>query len=359
MAGVRVKNLRKTYASVVAADGLSFEATDRAITTLLGPSGCGKTTTLRCIAGLEDVDDGEIYIGDELVSSKERKVSPNRRNVGMVFQSYALWPHMTVYQNVAYGLGGRHLSGGEIREKVSNALSLVKLLELQERFPLQLSGGEQQRVALARAIAYDPTTLLLDEPLSNLDAKLRESTRFELVELQRRIGLTSIYVTHDQVEAMAISDTVIIMNKGRIAQIGTPRSVYTEPRDEFVANFVGAANILRGKVRARDGGRGEGVVELEGGRTLRYVSSVAGGDARVLVLLRPEKLRLSDGPAGGDNSFECQILLKAFLGDRIDYRIEVMGREWRVSANTWNDFPEGKRLHVQIDPTDVVMIPDS
>lgn len=358
MVTVRVSRLRKAYENVLAVNDVSFEAADHQVTTLLGPSGCGKTTTVRCIAGLEEVDGGEIFIGDELMSSPEKSVSPDKRNIGMVFQSYAVWPHMTVYENVCYGLKARGFPKERVQDMASKALSLARMAELSDRLAIQLSGGEQQRVALARAIAYEPSILLLDEPLSNLDARLRESTRFELVQLQHRLGLTSIYVTHDQGEAMVISDKIVVMNKGRVAQVGTPREIYMKPANEFVANFIGVTNIARGKIGKSEppGQR----VELENGLSLLCAaldSAVEG--TNVLVSLRPEKLRLlASPPKGASNVFECQIVLKAFLGDRIDYKVALMGQEWRVQTESHLDLPEGAKMYVSIEPEDLVVIPD-
>ncbi len=360
MVSVKVSHLRKQFDGVVAVDDLSFEAAHQQITTLLGPSGCGKTTTVRCIAGLEAVDGGEIFIGDELMSSPGKDYPPHKRNIGMVFQSYAVWPHMTVYENVAYGLKARRFPKEKLEENASRALSLVRMSGLKDRLAIQLSGGEQQRVALARAIAYEPNILLLDEPLSNLDAKLRESTRFELVQLQRRLGLTSIYVTHDQAEAMVISDKIIVMNGGRVAQTGTPREIYMKPADEFVANFIGVTNIVRGKTGKPLPDGVPRQVELENGISL-YCTNLesAPEGTSVLVSLRPEKLRLLQSlPKEGNNAFQCRIVLKAFVGDRIDYKVAVMGQEWRVETETHQDFPEGAQMYVKIEPGDPVVIPD-
>jgi iron(III) transport system ATP-binding protein len=358
MVTVKVDHLRKTFDSVMAVNDISFEAEHQQVTTLLGPSGCGKTTTVRCIAGLEEVDGGEIFIGDELMSSPYKSVSPDKRNIGMVFQSYAVWPHMTVYENVVYGLKARGFPKEKLVANASRALSLVRMSGLKDRPAIQLSGGEQQRVALARAIAYEPSILLLDEPLSNLDAKLRESTRFELVQLQRRLGLTSIYVTHDQAEAMVISDRIVVMNGGRIAQIGTPREIYTKPSDEFVANFIGVTNFVRGKIGRPVPDGADRLIELENGVSLRCATvDTAAEGSNVLVSLRPEKLRLLQAQSSDAcNVFQCQIVLKAFLGDRIDYRIAVMGKEWRVETETQHDFPEGAQMYVKIEPGDLVVI---
>jgi iron(III) transport system ATP-binding protein len=263
---LRVTGLKKRFetnqgASVAAVDDVSFEVETGRLLTLLGPSGCGKTTTLRSIAGLEEPDGGEIQIGSTVVFSGTRGFSlpPNRRRVGMVFQSYAIWPHMTVFQNVAYPLEGSGVSKIEARKRVEHVLALVGLEALIERPAPFLSGGQQQRVALARALVAEPEVLLLDEPLSNLDAQLREQMRVELRALQQRVGLTAVYVTHDQIEALAISDVVAVMNAGRLVEFGPPHKIYDWPKSRFAAEFIGAGNVvpvqeiqlLDGKTRGR------------------------------------------------------------------------------------------------------------
>ena len=229
-------------------DGIGFDIAPGELVTLLGPSGCGKTTTLRAVAGLETPSGGSIRLNDDTVYSaaERRNVPTEKRGVSMVFQSYAIWPHMTVFDNVAYGLRVRKLPPAEVRQNVQRVLELVQMQDFADRPASKLSGGQQQRVAVARAIAFSPNVLLFDEPLSNLDAKLRAEMRVELRELQRRLDITSLYVTHDQEEALAISDRVIVMNGGRIEQIGTPEEIYNRPRSRFVADFVGSANLIRG-----------------------------------------------------------------------------------------------------------------
>src|ERR1700710_3093072 len=264
---IEVAGLIVRYNDVVAVDGISFTIQPGELVTLLGPSGCGKTTTLRAIAGLEDPSAGTIRRGGETVysSAARRNVPSEKRGLSMVFQSYAIWPHMTVFDNVAYGLNVRKLPRAEVVESVRRVLDMVQMTRFSDRPASRLSGGQQQRIAVARAIAFSPTVLLFDEPLSNLDAKLRTEMRVELRELQRRLDITSVYVTHDQEEALAISDRVIVMNHGRIEQIGSPETIYNRPESIFVADFVGAANLISGQVR-RDG---SSVFETVGGLLLK------------------------------------------------------------------------------------------
>ena len=247
MASVELRNLTKQYGNVTVVDRVNLQIDHGKLVCLLGPSGCGKTTTLRLIAGFIEPSEGEIQVGDKVVSSPARTLPPEQRNMSMIFQSYALWPHMTVTENVAYGLTLRKLPRDEIRRKVESMLSTMRLLQLAERYPGELSGGQQQRVALARALIVEPQTLLLDEPLSNLDANLREEMRFEVRRLHDEYRYTTVYVTHDQTEAMTTADLVAVMNMGQIEQLGTPQDIYEKPRSEFVARFIGASNVLRAK----------------------------------------------------------------------------------------------------------------
>ncbi len=244
MPEVKLLNVTKRYGKVAAIDSLTLFVNEGEILTLLGPSGCGKTTTLRCIAGFAMPDSGQIYIGNQDVT----RLPPEKRDIGFVFQNYALWPHMTVYQNIAFGLKLRKLSKSEIDKRIQEILSLVKLHGMESRFPRQLSGGQQQRVALARALALRPRVLLLDEPLSNLDAKLREEMRFEIRDLQRQFRITTVYVTHDQAEALVLSDRIAILNQGRLMQLGTPVEVYDYPANRFVADFIGLCNFFEAEV---------------------------------------------------------------------------------------------------------------
>ena len=251
---VEIKGLVKKFShDVVAVDNVSFEVKKGEFLTLLGPSGCGKTTVLRCIGGLETPDEGEIIIDGQYVTSVEKGISvpPEKRGLGMVFQSYAIWPHMSVFSNVSYGLEMRAIPKREIRKRVMEVLEVVGLQDLAKRNATKLSGGQQQRVALARALAFNPRLLLFDEPLSNLDAKLRERMRFDLKRLVKEVGITSIYVTHDQAEAMAISDTILVLNAGKIVQKGDARTIYRRPINKFIADFIGVSNFLQGKVEEK------------------------------------------------------------------------------------------------------------
>ncbi len=309
-----IEGLRKTYGAVVAADITRLEARRGQLLTLLGPSGCGKTTTLRCIAGLVDTDAGAILIGGRDIT----RLPTHKRKLGMVFQNYAIFPHMTVFENVAYGLRGRGLSGRAIRERVLEALQLVELAGYETRYRHQLSGGQQQRVALARAVAYEPDVLLLDEPFSNLDAKLRKTMRLQVRKLQQRLGLTTVFVTHDQQEALSLSDVVAVINHGRLEQVGTPTEVYQRPCSEFVADFIGSTNLIPAVVRAYYSETGEAEVLVEGGAVLRVAHSQPLARAtQVKILCKPEQLRLvADGPLRG------QLSAIAYLGSVIQYQVE-------------------------------------
>ncbi|MGN6732673.1 MAG: ABC transporter ATP-binding protein, partial [Candidatus Binatia bacterium] len=317
MAHVELRKLRKMYGKTIAVDGVDLDIDKGEFMTLLGPSGCGKTTTLRMIAGLIEPTDGEIRVGGKLLSSPgTRLVPPEKRNMGMVFQSYAVWPHMKVFDNVAFPLHNLKKSKEEIRRRVRAALDLVKLDGLEDRYPSNLSGGQQQRVALARAMAVEPDILLFDEPLSNLDAKLREEMRFELKEIQRRIGVTSIYVTHDQAEAMAISDRIAVLSRGQIKQIGKPREIYDSPEDPFTAEFIGLANFFPGKATTAKTvslpGRQE--LEIDGCRDLKE-------DADVILSIRPHNIKIYKEVNQTRNELQGIVEKSAYLGDKVDYRI--------------------------------------
>ncbi len=322
---VALDHLSKNFGAELAVNDVSLAVEQGEFVTLLGPSGCGKTTTLRCIAGLERPDGGEIRIGGDVVAAPQRGVylNPEDRNIGMVFQSYAVWPHMTVFDNVAYGLRVRRAPAAEIKERTTKALELVGLPHFADRYATKLSGGQRQRVALARAIVYEPRVILFDEPLSNLDAKLREQMRVELVRLQKEVGITSIYVTHDQSEALVMSDRVVVMNNGVIQQIGDPQTIYARPANTFVANFIGVANLMQGVLLGRSGAYcdieialGEGPRAAapagrrrrwRGGRTEGHALPAAGGyrhpvreagRQRQSVRGRGDRHRLSRQPAG-------------------------------------------------------------
>ncbi len=324
---IAVENLVVRYSrEVVAVDGVSFTVAKGEHVTLLGPSGCGKTTTLRTIAGLETPSSGSIHIdGRTMFSTAERtNVMAEQRGVSMVFQSYAVWPHMTVFDNVAYGLRVRKKSTADIKENVDRALGLVQMRHLADRAASKLSGGQQQRVALARAIAFSPTVVLFDEPLSNLDAKLRAEMRVELRELQRRLGITSVYVTHDQEEALAISDRVIVMNVGVIEQIGTPEEIYNRPRNRFVADFVGSANLIKGRVRGAPGPDGVIAFETEGGQVLQAIASGKLTGKETEVAVRTAYMDIGPGNPG-DNQMPGVVRRRMFHGDFVQYVVDCGG----------------------------------
>jgi iron(III) transport system ATP-binding protein len=354
MPAVRLVNVRKRFGPVTAVDGVSLEVAEGRLHTLLGPSGCGKTTTLRCIAGLEHPDGGEIVIGDTLTAAPARGifVPPERRGLGMVFQSYALWPHMTVFENIAFGLRQQRRSRAEVEARVAEVLALTRLVGLEGRLPSEISGGQQQRVALARSLALRPGVLLFDEPLSNLDAKLRESMRLELRELQRALGTTSVYVTHDQVEAMVISDRISVMHRGRVLQTGTARELYERPAGPLVADFLGASNFLRGRVA-------ENRIRAEGGLAIEapIPSDAATGD-EVLVSLRPERVTLHAAqPDVAANCWRGELVEQVFTGDHVLCRVMIGDREIRVRADPFLTLENGKSVWLSVPAAKVIVIP--
>lgn len=327
--GVRLLGISKIYTDpqnkkkdFKAVDDISIDIIPGQFVTLLGPSGCGKTTTLRMISGFEEPDAGHIFVGENDVTH----VPPNKRNTAMVFQNYALFPHYNVFDNVAYGLKIKKYDRKTIYNKVMAILELVELTGMEERYTNQMSGGQQQRVALARALVLEPSVLLFDEPLSNLDAKLRVSMRSEIRNIQRKMGITSVYVTHDQSEAMSISDSIIIMNKGIVEQIGKPHEVYQHPKNKFVANFIGEANFLHGKVTAS--GDGETAVTIAGVTiTIPMNSDKRPGDDCQL-LLRPEAGTLME-----QGLLPCQVVSSTFMGSYQDYHLLVGGELVQVADN--------------------------
>ena len=351
--GVRLEHISKIYQDpktgkdFYAVKDTTLEIAPGSFVTLLGPSGCGKTTTLRMIAGFESPDEGEIYLGDEPINA----LTPNKRDTAMVFQSYALLPHYNIYDNVAYGLKLRKLDKDTIREKVTNILKLVGLEGMEARMTNQLSGGQQQRVALARALVLEPGVLLFDEPLSNLDAKLRVSMRTEIRRIQQEAGITAIYVTHDQSEAMALSDQIIIMEKGVVAQIGTPQEIYYHPASEFVADFIGEANFLRGTLVDKHGN--QGVVNVEGTPVdVVGVQTIDKGKQCTLVL-RPESAVLAD-----KGQLPCKVMVSYFMGSYQNYHVTVGStlvkitdfnpknkKIYQVGDTAWVDF-EKENVHV-------------
>lgn len=334
---VRIHQLVKRFGEFIALDGINLAIGGGKLVTFLGPSGCGKTTTLRCIAGLEVPTSGEIYFDGRPIGN----VPPHKRDVGFVFQNWALFPHLTVERNISFGLEMRRVSRKEIKERVKEALELVRLSGLEKRLPSQLSGGQQQRVALARALVIRPRVLLLDEPLSNLDAKLRKEMRAELRLLHEELRITTIYVTHDQQEALALSDEVVLMNKGRIPQTGTPVEVYNWPADHFVAEFMGFENFLAARVD-HVGLDGEMVVETKAGRlvlrTLPSRERFSPGD-RLEVAIRAEHIRFCGEEKGTTNIFTGIISALLYQGDKTVYFIELANGE---KLNVVHDGPPAK-----------------
>ena len=320
MASVELRDLTKRYGDVAVVDNISLTIEHGHLVCLLGPSGCGKTTTLRLIAGFVEPSAGEIRVGDKLVSSPAQTLPPERRNMSMIFQSYALWPHMTVAENIVYGLKLRKLDRATIGKKLDAILATTKLAPLAQRYPGELSGGQQQRVALARALIVEPETLLLDEPLSNLDANLREEMRFEVRRLHDAYRYTTVYVTHDQSEAMTTADLIAVMNAGKIEQAGTPEDIYDRPRSEFVARFIGASNVIKGN------GLDAAHVEFAG-VALRCVGEPVKTGAATAVSIRPHDIAISAAkPAQAENVVPATVTRQVFLGDSRDYMVEVAGR---------------------------------
>ena len=359
MQNVRVDNLVKRFGEVTAVAGISFDVPKGELLTLLGPSGCGKTTTLNMIAGFEHPDGGNVYVGDRLISSSLENVllSPHERNLGMVFQSYGLWPHLKVSENVAFGLKMRKASKHQISVAVDEALDLVRLTGLGDRYPSQLSGGQQQRVAFARALVYEPDVLLLDEPLSNLDAALREEMRLELKELQTKTGITTIFVTHDQVEAMVMSDTIIVMNNGHIEQMGPPHEVYQNPANQFVAGFVGISNLLSAEVLGVARSDGLSPIKL-GGATIFCDVQGARKGKKVTLSIRPEDLIIkSQKPKKNDtNILQCTVEKSVYMGGILELWADAYGQQIRIHGHRLPPFSIDETIFVKIDPVSVKLI---
>jgi iron(III) transport system ATP-binding protein len=341
MSVVTIDRVTKSFDNVTVIEEFSERIGDREFVTLLGPSGCGKTTMLRMIAGFEKPSSGEIRIDDRVVSSPAAFVPPEKRGIGMVFQSYAVWPHMTVFDNVAYPLKIARRPREEIKKKVEGILETVHLAQYAKRIPSQLSGGQQQRVALGRALVCEPELLLLDEPLSNLDAKLRESMRFEIKEIQRNFGITVVYVTHDQTEAMAMSDRIMVIYRGIIQQVAPPTEIYRHPANQFVADFVGKVNFLRGTAE-------NGSITLAGpGQSIPYGGPCTG---KVMAVIRPENITIAahspEGAEGEAGSLEGTLTSMFYLGDINDCRVDIGGETIRVIAESrsFDTLKEGQRV---------------
>ena len=353
-----VKIYKTDYGDVQAVKGMAFEVADGEVVTLLGPSGCGKTTMLRCIAGLEKPDGGTIEIDGTSVYAygSATNMPTHQRPIAMVFQSYAIWPHMSVFENVAYPLkvGKQKFNKREIADRVSTALDLVRIPELAERSATMLSGGQQQRVAVARALVREPKLLLLDEPLSNLDAKLREEMRFEFKELFQRTQVSAVYVTHDLLEALVLSDRVVVMNTGVVAQEGSPREVYSQPRDQFVADFMGSGNVLDGTVESATADIVRVKLPFGELNAVTNGQTFTAGD-NVIVAIRPEGMLLAK--TEGPTTHPCTVQTDAFLGSTMEYIIDVAGHSLRVrTPPTAEQFTMGNDVYVNIYPESCVVI---
>jgi len=364
---VEIDRLAKKFGGENAVRGVSLAVSPGEFVTLLGPSGCGKSTTLRCIAGLERPDGGDIRIDGETVTSAERRINlnPEDRNIGMVFQSYAVWPHMTVFENVAYGLRVRRAPSAVIKDRTTRALDLVGLVHLADRYATKLSGGQRQRVALARAIVYEPKVVLFDEPLSNLDAKLREQMRIELVRLQKEIGITSIYVTHDQSEALVMSDRVVVMNKGTIQQIGDPQTIYAHPVNAFVANFIGVANLMDGTLVSRSGEFCEVEIPLGEGRAPLRLRAIGGGAAKgssLRLSVRPEDIAVhlaAPHASSTENAFQAEVIDTVYLGNFLECRARVGCYELAVQIDHFEQLSRGRTIHLSFRPEHGLCLADA
>ena len=360
---VNVAALGKTFQTidgkVDAIQDLSFEVEPGQFYTLLGPSGCGKSTTLRCLAGLERPDHGEIRIGDRIVSSPTVFLPPNERPIGMVFQSYAIWPHMTVFNNVAFPLKQQKVRKNERERLVMEALALVQMKDLAHRPAPYLSGGQQQRVALARALVSKPQVLLLDEPLSNLDAKLREELRLEIKELLQRVGITAVYVTHDQAEALAMSDRVAVMFGGKILQEASPRELYLQPNAKFVAQFIGQVNFFEGRV-LESSRNGLGTVKTPQGEFRCVLPATIPSGAEALVAIRPESFLVSAEMRGNAaNLLRGKVEKSVFLGDFIDCQIRVGEQIVRAKLPPTSDLSQAEEVFLQFEPHACIVLPVS
>ena len=346
--GVKLDHISKIYKDpktgkeFYAVHDVSLDIEPGTFVTLLGPSGCGKTTTLRMIAGFESPDEGEIYLGGEPIN----ELTPNKRDTAMVFQSYALFPHYNVYSNVAYGLKLRGIPRPEIDRRVREILELVELTGMEARMTNQLSGGQQQRVALARALVVEPGVLLFDEPLSNLDAKLRVQMRTEIRRIQQKLGITAIYVTHDQSEAMSISDNIILMRKGVIAQMGSPTEIYYHPNSEFVADFIGECNFLKGPVV--DYGGGMAVLDINGAKVKVRTDKVLSPGQEGEIVLRPEAVTISE-----KGTLRCRVELSCFMGSYQNYHVRVGDTLVKITDNcpiNKRIFAVGEEAYLSFDP---------
>jgi iron(III) transport system ATP-binding protein len=360
MAFIKIENLLKKFGNTVAVNHIHLEIEKGEMLTLLGPSGCGKTTTLRCIAGLERPDDGDILIDGQPMFSKGF-VPPSQREIGMVFQNYAVWPHLRVFDNVAYGLKLQKFPRQVIKEKVTEALESVGLTGLGKRYPGQLSGGQQQRVALARALVRNPKVLLLDEPLSNLDAKLRERMRFEIKSLVRRMNMTAVYVTHDQAEAMVISDRIAVMEAGNIVQVGSPEEIYKRPVNRFVADFIGTTNFIPGEIAEVPKGRELIYIQTEFGEKMLcrvFDPATAVPNQKIYISIRPEDVEVfTKPPDGRNNLFKGIIQHRAYLGNFLNFFVNVDSTMIRVQVAYDVKQKEGEELFLFLNPEKCIALP--
>jgi iron(III) transport system ATP-binding protein len=358
---IRLKEVVKKFGTLEAVSHISLEIQDGELFTLLGPSGCGKTTLLRLIGGFHKPDGGEIYFGQKAVAG----IPPYQRNIGMVFQNYALWPHMRIFENIAYGLKLKKISTPEISSKVTHALKLVNLSGLEKRYPGQLSGGQQQRVALARALVLNPDVLLLDEPLSNLDAKIRIQVRAEIRKLQKELGITTIYVTHDQEEALTLSDRIAVIDHGKIQQIGSPRDLYARPQNPFVADFIGINNLIPGEVKEIQN-QGEWMkAQTEVGLlTCTCEGRFRPGD-RCMISIRPEtaSLQPTEEAEKGLNILAGSINFASYIGNTIRYDVEILnGKIFKVDIqNPWfhQPYAQGEKVYIRFPQQITLGIPIS
>jgi iron(III) transport system ATP-binding protein len=344
VASVELRGLTKRYGNAAVVDDVSLTIEHGHLVCLLGPSGCGKTTTLRLIAGFIEPSEGEIRVGDRLVSSPASTLPPERRNMSMIFQSYALWPHMTVAENIIYGLKLRKMDRDTIGKKLDAILGTTKLAPLAQRYPGELSGGQQQRVALARALIVEPETLLLDEPLSNLDANLREEMRFEVRRLHDAYRYTTVYVTHDQSEAMTTADLIAVMNAGKVEQAGSPEEIYDKPRSEFVARFIGSSNVIKGK--------GLDAARIDfAGTPLRCSGEVIKTGTPTPVSVRPHDISISAAQRQGENVVPATVVRQVFLGGSRDYMVEVKdGTQLRVLTGAGENIRQGAAVWLHFPP---------
>ena len=355
MAILKVNNLSKSFGKVKAVREVTFEATEGKVLSLLGPSGCGKTTTLRCIAGFENPDRGEIYLDDRKITS----IPPEKRGIGMVFQNYALWPHMTVYGNLAFSLQIRKVPKPEIDKRIKKVLSMVQLEGYENRYPRQMSGGQQQRIAMARALVFEPEIMLLDEPLSNLDAQLREEMRFEFTELQRKLGITAVYVTHDQAEALVISDKIVILDQGKIVQSGSPKDIYSNPKNKFVAGFIAVTSFINGRIDSFTEEKKKVIVKTDDGLAIHGFNNSFDIGQKVSVAMRMNVIKFIQNENKNDkntvNMFRGKIIQSSYLGNIIDYKIKVGNWEVRTNSDAKYNFKIGEEVTFYLSPEDIIV----